>query len=263
MISADDFISAYRGLQILPAALLLIGSDYKDIRRFESSQSWETDVPQAFLMHERPRAFYSYERLVKAAQVSAKASHKKTYQYALYRLLISKRICDVDYLVTHSKYGEVISNNPYQHAVYSQAIVAAYGAIEELNLHMKKVENNRYSEAQKQNLMARLQKIKLNGEADFYWLKRSPAKKIENAFPFDRKRRVGLQFMHGDDCLVSLIDAIHRAGRLRNKVSAHKFNDTTAALSAVDVLNLQNLARLLILASLRCIDEESLRVYTF
>lgn len=263
IIAADNFRAADSAVQLIPAAATLYMDTLYDLEQSETRHGWKLEVPTIYLMSTTPENRCSLECLVNAAKIAAKASHKKVLKHALFRYWISKKICNVSSMATHHKAALQRTESPYLHTIFSQAIVMAYGAIEELDfiIDKKYIKNGNYTEVGKNDLLERLEKIRIPRDQKFYWIRRAPQKRIEKEFKFEQENKVNRGFFKNDDCLVSMVDAVHRVGRLRNKVSAHKFNEKTATLTTIDVLNAQNLARFLILCSLGL--HEDVKFYVF
>lgn len=263
VIAADNLRAAESAIQLIPAAATIYQDHFFDLEQYETRFGWGLQLPELYLMSETPQNRLSRAYLVVAARIAARASHKKMHQHALFRYWSSKKLCAVSFIETHHKAAVQRTQNPYLHTIFSQAIVMAYGAIEELDLiiHQRHINKGHYTDAGKDDLLLRLGKIKIHETQKFYWIRRAPQQRIENEFKFAEETKVKGNIFKNKDCLISIVDAIHRVGRLRNKVSAHKFNEKTATLTTIDVLNAQNLARCLILSSLGL--HEDIQFYVF
>lgn len=255
IIFSNTIYNAQKALDLIPACITMLSDQYYDVCE-DGQLSLGLNPPAIHLMNELPKIQLNSMHVPLAAKLAAKISSSNIKKYALLKYWISKKICDVTYTETHSKACVGVSSNPYEHTAFAQAINSAYSVIEELNVALKDskpIHNNNYTPIARENMKKKLQKHGLLPETPFVWFDMNINRKISKDYPLYTKSKT-------DDLRpyvfeVELIDAINRAGRLRNKLSAHAFKQGTMTLTTLDVLNVQNLAKIVFLSSLGFHDE--------
>jgi hypothetical protein len=190
-----------------------------------------------------------------ACFIAAKASHRKKYVYALAKYNFSVSLYSqfrVD-LEPWSSPHLSISSHPQDHIAFSYAIVSAYAVLEELGLEIRassrkpSMINGKWNPDVKADLEHRLEMAGVNLSDKLLWTMRGPKRKIEKAkqVPIFEKMRWSSGPVR--DSTVEVVDAIAYASWLRSFVSSHKVKEVTAVISPYDVINIQHLARRLML----------------
>lgn len=146
-----------------------------------------------------------------------------------------------------------MDKDPINHAVLAQAIVAAFSAIEELDFEVKaspqkpsKIDG-KWNPVVLEDLKSRLTRAGIRDSETIVWMLRIPNTRIERKYAPPKGDRPSWATFGVRDRLVPMVDAIHYSGLLRSRVSAHRMHDLTRSLSIYDVVNVQHLARKLIL----------------
>lgn len=190
-----------------------------------------------------------------AAALAAKISHRRCWVSALTKYWVSLKTCSVRRIEHHPQYGDqfTVERDPFKHALMAQAVVSAYSAVEELNLEVKATQQQpskiagTWNPPVLENLLARLSDAGINADKPLVWLRRNPPTRIERKHAPPVGKRPAWAVYHIRDRLVPIADAIHYAGLLRSRVSAHRMHSLTRSLTVHDVINVQHVARRLLL----------------
>jgi hypothetical protein len=173
-------------------------------------------------------------------------------------LWFSYRTCSFHWTDLHPNSGRKsdIEQDPINHIVLANAIIRAFSAIEELNLHVvasheKPIKvGGVWNSLVLKDLCSRLENAGVDTSKPFLWNLRNSPTRIEKAYPPPDGEPTPWTRFWVRDRMVKITDAIHYAGILRSRVSAHRVSDRTRSLTLYDVDNVQSLARRLILESL-------------
>jgi hypothetical protein len=194
-----------------------------------------------------------------ACILAAKASHRRAYQHAIFKLLLSfelfsTEIMDLD--PSHWIPGRFVLNSPEHHVHCAYSILSAYSAIEELGFEIRASQavpshiGGRWNPEVKAELEGRLENGGIDISETFLWTLRDTPTRIEKTRPPAVKSKAPWAYWKVRDSEVELVDAIAYASWLRSKISAHGLNDLSESLSYYDVANTQHLARRLLLERL-------------
>jgi hypothetical protein len=272
VVFADDRSEAQKAMRLMEAAYVLVYDmpDFldrlflaipDDQKEFEDFKGDHQLGPNAFLGGGCAPGFCL------AAWIAAKASHKRHVVYALMKYLLSKRTCFVDLMATDpAKRANVSAEKDLAtHVAFTNAIIQAYGVIEELRFAVKASDkkpatiNGKWNPEVKQDLTARLVRGRIDLADHETWIVHGPSREI------DRKQshRTGpkARWASGavSDMELAVEDAIARASFLRSKVSSHKLGRWAASLTVLDVANVQFLARRLPLEHLGALRYTGMR----
>lgn len=182
--------------------------------------------------------------------------------FTAHKILAKLKTCSVEALEHHPRLGRkfTVHDAPFEHAVMAQSIVAAYSAVEELGLEVRanaqrpsKV-NGQWNPVVLGDLQTRLAAAGINFDKPLLWLVRNSPTRIERRHPPPSGNRLSWTRYEVRDREVQIVDAIHYAGLLRSRISAHRMHDLTRSLTLHDVSNVQLLARRLLLESMRFWD---------
>lgn len=254
---APDMLVAQRAGNLIVAAYALLDGQilFTDEVTALPVDTEELNTLPEFARY-RKSQFATTSYLAKAAAIAAKISHRRAQTYALLKYFQSLKTASVPWIETHPHYGKKFSveKDPYSHVLFAQAITAAYSCLEELGLEPRGSEKNPtflpnqdWNPKVRENLEARLSAQGVDVGQDFPWLVRGAPTRIE----LRGRRLVGQKSSWSQfevrDRDIQLIEAIARARWLRSRVSARKLSNLTGSLTIYDVLNVQNLARRLIL----------------
>jgi hypothetical protein len=202
--------------------------------------------------------FLGTQNIPIACAIAAKASRKKKWIYGITKYNFSINIHTQDFVDLEPFRAPHlgVSSFPSDHVAFSYAITAAYSALEDIGLELRASRdkpsriNGKWNPIVRDDLNNRLIKAGLNFGEPFLWTVRGPIRKIE--------RRREIRFLYKapwamglvKDCEVELADAIAYADWLRDRVASHSVKDLTRILTPYDVINVQHLARRLLLESL-------------
>jgi hypothetical protein len=150
-----------------------------------------------------------------------------------------------------------VSPFPTDHVAFSHAIVAAYAAIENLGLEVRASAtrpsriNNAWNPVVKADLEARLSAAGVSLAHPVLWTVRARPTAIHAARrPEIRERAAWSRGPYVRDQRTEVIDGIAYADWLRDRVAAHAAKKLTPSLSPYDVVNVQHVARRLLLSVL-------------
>jgi hypothetical protein len=202
--------------------------------------------------------FIATPNLARSAAMATKATRKAIWANSIARLFVSYRISSrhgMDFEPTGGR-RFFVTENPIAHAHYAQAIAAAYSAIETLGAEIRASQNNPskingvWNPRVLSELEGRLKKLSIFPTETLGWLIRETATRIERRYGIPSGPKAKWARYHVRDRLVRVTEALDRASLLRSKASAHGSSRLTRSLTAVDVENVQSLARFLILSSM-------------
>lgn len=260
VICAPDFNAAQHALQLiiattsicqtalyLPEDHVAVPVDRKECEWYESRQ---------MLL---PRAGIQTSGLAAAARLAARASLTRRHQYAIWKAFSSFRLVPISFSSTHPSYGDWfgVEKAPRLHAEFGAAISLAYSSIEELGLELRSLndkptrKNGDWDPVAKADVEARLSSAGIPLEKDVTWLVRNSPTRIERASPPPKGKRASWVRRGVRDRHTSLLEALAQARWMRSRAGAHGSSTLSKSLTAYDVLNVQGLARYLIMCSLR------------
>jgi hypothetical protein len=196
----------------------------------------------------------------RACFMASNVCRRRFLQYAVYKLFQS--LCtasapsvEQDPRYAPRKFG--VEADAMAHVIFATAITLAYSSIEEMQLesrgskdHPSTNPDGTWNQKNLEELLKRLMAKKINANIPILWTLRGPPTRIE------RKGRylggVKASWTRGTvrDKQVSIVDALRNASWLRSSITTHKFNQMTSSLTLYDVLNVQTLARRLIMEHL-------------
>jgi hypothetical protein len=159
----------------------------------------------------------------------------------------------------HPSYGsEPVEriDNPMHRVWEAQSIFAAFQSIEALNLTVKgagpdrpSITNGTWNAEIRSDLEARLGKIGVVATDTVLWLRRGSPTAVQRQLANRTSASTSVSWQGGRirDERIPYIDAINRAQWLRSNVSAHKAGKRLRGLHTVDALNVQHVARMLVM----------------
>jgi hypothetical protein len=194
----------------------------------------------------------------RACSIAKKATRRRKWIYAIakYRFSTSLFAIHGADLEPFRSPNLPISQFPRDHITFSHAIISAYSAIEELGLEIRASSqrpsriNGQWNPIVKQELESRLQNAGVNLSETILWTMRGPKRRIEKKRPVPAKGKATWSAWTVRDSELHISDAIAYADWLRDCVASHSVKHLTRGLSPYDVVNVQHLARRLILESL-------------
>ncbi|MBV2187375.1 MAG: hypothetical protein KUL88_22905 [Rhizobium sp.] len=265
ILEARDFDQAQRVMRLIGAGYALTDTTLLDEDAvavpdnpvdYPAGSSWEMELALS-----KASAANGYFR---GARVAAAASKKLVYQNALAKYLHGFRLAGRHWMDTHPQYGEKISTNadPLIYTNYALAIITFYSAIEELDAHVKasekcpsKMPDGSWNPLVLRDLQGRLSALGVSPKSTVIWLLRGNPTRIERKHRPPEGRAVRWARGLVRDREIPICDAIHYAGLLRSRVSAHRTSKRTTSLTVAHVYSVQNLARDLLLRVLGPVDK--------
>lgn len=255
VIQASSWGRAQQALElILSCHLLLLGEPFLLNPDLIAHNLQEPDCFEERLAEK----FQFIVNLPTACAVAAKVSRRRKWIYALTKLNLSMSL----YSTYHDEIDPrrspflALSHFPSDHIRFAYAIIAAYSSIEELGLSIiasnEKPSRNKgqWVPDAKQDIEKRLRDAGVDLSETILWILRGSKRKLESKRPFPHGDRTPWTSGIVRDTVRPVIDAIAEASWLRSTISSHKVKDMTRSLSPYDVINVQNLARRLLLESL-------------
>jgi hypothetical protein len=198
---------------------------------------------------------YSTGGLAHAAAIAAKCSRRRAWTYSLVRLWLSLRLTGGHWRTFHPDEGPApgIVKSPTQHVVYSQAIVSAYLALEQLGLVFPSGKeayvNGAWVPAVRADLERRLDEANVKSGDPFTWTVRGTPTRIERLRPIPSGSRPSWSAGGIRDRRIPLAEALLLSRWLRSKVSAHA-SEVLQSVTLADAHNVQTLARRVLLESI-------------
>jgi hypothetical protein len=191
--------------------------------------------------------------------VAAKASHRKTYQYALFKHLLSHEVFSTSIMDLEPSYWwptQFVFDSAQHHVRCAYAIIAAYSVLEELALEMRasrekpSIIDGKWNPEVKTELESRLLKAGIDLSEAVLWTLRDTPTRVERMRPPRSQSKAKWARLKIRDSEVEVVDAIAYASWLRSKVSAHRLRELAGSLSYYEVANVQGLARRVLLERL-------------
>lgn len=259
IIVSDKHHLAFSAANFMPCAMTLLDGALMDVGQGSSENIWDLDNPPIQSLDGKILSFGALNGILSAAKITAKASHKQVWKNSIIRYWLSHKLCSISWEFVVPRMGTIsypVRKDPVYHGLFVQSIVAAYGAIEELELQIKPARVNKKYEYKNiagnyhpqviQSLEKRCEKYRISPHIKMIWLKRGPNRRVDKKQTATTAFKA--QYAQGKvrDEWVSIVDALYMAARLRSNISAHKFTNDTKSLTPIDVYNVQNLARGLI-----------------
>ena len=257
MIHASQWSTAQKALDLILGGLCVLHGDPPPLAN--KLIAWNDSEPEfGHLFATLKDRAYSTTGIPRACDLAAKASRDARYVYAIakYYFSISRFAVEGMDLDPSNIVNLRISQTPDDHILFAYSIISAYSVLEDLGLEIRSTKENpsrvngKWNPAVKEELEARLVKAKINISEPIFWIMRGTRRRTEKAMPLPVFSR--LEWARGPvrDADIRLLDAIAYSSWLRSKVASHRTRDLARSLSPYDVVNVQALARRLILECL-------------
>jgi hypothetical protein len=259
LIKAKSRVTAQHALKLILSSLTLYSGepslwDHQDLIAHNDIELKDLRGLYRKIITERG---FSTCWIPQACALAARASRSKRLVYAITKYnfsvnLYSKFVVDLEPSSEHLH----ISPYPTDHVTFSHALVAAYSAIEDLGLELRASRENpsrikgEWNPRVRLDLEVRLKKSGIDLNETLLWTVRSSNRKIEAKRSLPMHEKSPWSYGTVRDCNILLVDAIAYADWLRDCVASHSVKDLTKSLSPYDVINVQHLARRLILEKL-------------
>jgi hypothetical protein len=190
--------------------------------------------------------------------MAAKAARRASWTYAIASYKFSMGLFTVHHRDMDPAYPNYhgVSRHPDDHVLLSHSILAAFDAIEGLGLAVPAGPGRPSRHGLDWNpevladLESRLRRAGIDPTETILWTVRGPARRIERRRPLP----VGttLPWSRGGvrDRRLTIPDAIGYCDFIRDKAAAHNPGDLTRSLTPYDVVNVQDVARYLLLTTM-------------
>lgn len=259
IIQAKSWYAAQRGLDLITGCHQLIQGDTPvfpaNLMAHNKNEPEWMDIDERLALKERTFIMAGFPL---ACAVAARASRRRRWVYAIAKFKFSQTL-----IATHSidmqpfmSPHHCISSFPYDHVMFSHAIIAAYAAIEDLGLEMRASKekpsriHGKWNPVVKTDLEQRLTRAGINLEENSLWIARGTRNKIEKKRSVSIERQASWAWGNIRDSKVQVVDAIAYADWLRDCIAAHAYKSPNESLSPYAVCNVQSLTRRLLLESL-------------
>ena len=227
-----------------------ISLDPRELERFSAHQR---DAFDAY----RNSFYLDANGFFDAAQIACRLAHRNSWRNAAFKFPLSGQLAGVHHMDLRPGAHDAAmfrSSHPMDWIWFSQSIFAAYGVVEELRLTPQAsstkpslLRDGTWNPEVRTHLECRLAKIGIRPQDTLYWNVRGRPRRLEKK----AQRRITSAkpgpWTRGNvrDASILYIDAINTASYLRSNVTAHV--GEVSGLTAIDVPNVQQLARLLLL----------------
>jgi len=204
------------------------------------------------------RWFYSASGFSLSCAVAAKASRRRSTVYAVAKYAFSLATFSIQAVDLEPWRAPhlAVSSFPDDHVLFAHAIIAAYSVVEDLGLSLRASArtpsriDGQWNPAVKRDLETRLRTAGIDLNESLLWTVRGPRRRIEKKRPLPDGDAAPWAGQLVRDAGIPVVDAIAYAEWLRSAVAAHGVKDLTPALSPYDVINVQHVARRLLLEKL-------------
>jgi hypothetical protein len=258
VIEAQNRTAAQKVVGLIHGAAVLLWND-----PILANQFWiveEVKRQRNLQEGQRPLFQLCANELPLASMIAARASFRRNLVYALQKFLLSNQIFapDVRSLDPSEGVYHHLSVFPDDHVRFAYAIIAGYSVIEELEMeprmfppeHPSTFANGKWDPVIRGDLENRLRAHRIDLSERVIWHLRGPPTRLQKKRPPRTTGKYPWTRGFVRDQAVEVIDAIADASWLRSKVSSHRLSDRASALSVYDVVNVQHLARRLLLEHL-------------
>jgi hypothetical protein len=192
----------------------------------------------------------------RAAQIAAKASKKMVWQHALAKYYHGFRSGGHHWMETHPNYGEntATTSDPMEYIDFALSIVTFFSVIEEMDLQVKasakkpsKLPTGEWNPEVLDDLKKRMEAVGIPSDSTMTWILRGSPTRIEKQHKPPEGQPTDWTAGRVRDREIPLYDAINYASLLRSRVSAHRTSARTKSLTLAHTINVQMLARDLLL----------------
>ncbi len=259
-VHAPSWATAQRAVDLINGSRVLMNGNpdvwpFQPIAYNDAEPAWMEPQARANLAAEQ---FMSQPGIPSACAIAATASRRRQWTYAVARYKFSLGLYSVHHMDMHPDYRTYhgVSQHPDDHVLLAHTLVAAFGVIEDLGLGVPAGPGRpsrlggEWNPVVLRDLVRRLTARRVDPAATVLWLVRGPVRRIERRRPLPSGELAAWARDTVRDRRLPVVDAIAHADYLRDRVAAHGARDVTRSLTPYDVVNVQSLARFLLLTSL-------------
>jgi hypothetical protein len=193
-----------------------------------------------------------------ACAIAAKVSRRLKLVYAVAKYKFSMSLYSVHHvdLEPWKSPHLPVSSFPGDHVMFAHSIISAYSVVEDLGLTVRASTNKpsrikgRWNPEVKANLERRLSKAGVDLSETILWIARGKKRRIESSRPIPDGIKAPWSEWIVRDTEIPIVDAVAYSEWLRSAVASHGTKNLTKLLSPYDVINVQHVARRLLLESL-------------
>lgn len=260
VLSAHSWPAAQRAVDLINGSRQLMNGSpdrfpYQPIAHNGSQPAWMDGADRAALA-DRQRMTQTGLRM--ACAIAAKASRRRKWSYGIAQYKFSLGLYSVHPMDMHPTYRTYhgVSGHPDDHVLLAHTLVAAFDAIEELGLSVPAGRERpsrvrgAWNPVVLADLEGRLKRQGIDPSETVLWSVRGPVRRIETQRPIPTGSLPSWAGGSVRDRRMPVADAIGYSDYLRDRVAAHSTRALTRSLTPYDVVNVQGLARFLLLASL-------------
>jgi len=258
VIEAASWVTGQRSLNLIVSSLILYKGDPALFSR-ERLLAFNEHEPDCIRGWERkglPSSRLQTLHIPTACSLAAKASRRRKAVHAISNYNFSVSLFGVFGVDLEPGSDHLcVSKFPDDHVLFSHAILAAYSSLEDLGLELRASGTKpsriggKWNPDVRNELEDRLRSAGINVEEPILWALRGPKRRVERARPIPVVQTMAWNGGPVRDAEIELAEAIAYADWLRDRVAAHNVKRITASLSPYDVVNVQHLARRLLLES--------------
>jgi len=259
VLYASSWPSAQRALDLIVGCHRLITGDppvfpIQSIAHNDSEPLWMKPQERKAQVKET----WSTAGVPLACAVAAKASRRRQWVYAVAKYKFSLSLYSVYHVDLEPWRAPHLAVSPFpgDHVMFSHAIISAYSVVEDLKLTLQASSKNpsringEWNPVVKKDLEERLTRAGIDLGEPILWTARGPQRKIEKRRALPDGTMAPWSAWIVRDSEIPIIDAIAYAEWLRSGIASHGVKDLTGVLSPYDVINVQHVARRLLLETL-------------
>ncbi len=257
---AGSWAAAQRAVDLINGSRVLMNGDpdlwaFYPIAYNEAEPAWMEPAARTALGEEQ---LLSQSGIPTACAIAARASRRRRWAHAVARYKFSLGLFSVHHMDMHPNYRTYhgVSRHPDDHVLLAQTLVAAFAVVEDLGLAVPAGPGRPsrlggvWNPVVLRDLEQRLAAQHVDPADTVLWLVRGPSRRIERRRPLPNGTPASWTGGSVRDRRLPVVDAIAHADYLRDRVAAHGARDVTRSLTPYDVVNVQALARFLLLTSL-------------
>jgi hypothetical protein len=259
VIESRSWAAAQRAADLINACRQLMNGDpdlvpIQPLVHNDTEPAWMDARERASI----PSCLMSQNGLPTSCAIAAKASRRRRWIYAVAKYKFSIQLYSVHHMDMHPDYRMYhgVSRHPDDHVLLAHAILSAFGAIEDLGLGVPAGHgrpsriDGAWNPDVVADLEARLREAGIDQAETIVWTARGPTRRIERRRPLPTGATPRWAGGPVRDRHVAIADAIGYSDFLRDRVAAHGASPLMRSLSPYDVVNVQHLARCLLLATM-------------
>lgn len=263
VVHAASRATAQAAMDLVIASAILSGNPERSIIDYHYVLSEEDLAETDWTLSSgapRPWGAVNWPYITVHASIAAKASFRRAHQYAIHKYRLSRDTAGASEMELDPDYWSsrtTVTHAASDHVCFTQAIILAYSAIEELELEIRasynrpsRLPNGQWNPVVRQDSEKRLKKAGVAPSENVIWYLRGTPTRIERTYGQPPGDKATWSYSDIRDTMVNVCDAILCASTLRSRISAHRLPKLAASLTSYDVASIQDLVARLILMKL-------------